>query len=121
LIAIKLWCRMTVAVPTVISVASMFLLCAPAANADNQSFLGAMNGLGLTSKDGVEGLLQVGKAACGMLAPSPGLMFGRAPNLVAQIVWQNNPLLERNEAAELVNAAIDNLCPGVNPLGYAAV
>lgn len=48
-------------------------------------------------------------------------MFGRHPNLVAEIVWQANPMLERREAALVVNAAIDNLCPGANMLGYAAV
>jgi hypothetical protein len=56
-----------------------------------------------------------------MLRPDYGLMFGRSPNLVAEKVWAANPMLERNEAALLVNAAIDNLCPGVNMLGYAAV
>ena len=48
-------------------------------------------------------------------------MFGRNPNVVAQMVWQATPQFERNQAALLVNAAIDNLCPGVNPFGYAAV
>lgn len=63
----------------------------------------------------------MGKDACAALAPSPGLMFGRNPNVVAQMVWQATPQFERNQAALLVNAAIDNLCPGVNPFGYAAV
>jgi hypothetical protein len=66
-------------------------------------------------------LLKGGKGACSLLRPDYGLMFGRHPNLVAEMVWQANPMLERNEAALLVNAAIDNLCPGANMLGYAAV
>jgi hypothetical protein len=93
----------------------------PLASADNASFLAAMEGLGLSSKGGAEGLLSAGKGACSMLRPDYGLMFGRSPNLVADKVWAANPMLERNEAALLVNAAIDNLCPGVNMLGYAAV
>ena len=110
-----------VAASAVLATVSASLIACPTANADNGSYLGAMKNLGLSSKGGDEGLLQVGKAACGMLAPSPGLMFGRHPNWVGQTVWERNPMLERNEAALLVNAAIDNLCPGVNPFGYAAV
>jgi len=97
------------------------LAASPPASADNASFLGAMDGLGLSSEQGAEGLLKAGKGACSLLRPDYGLMFGRNPNLVAEKVWQANPMLERNEAALLVNAAIDNLCPGVNMLGYAAV
>lgn len=104
----------------VVGVAAPLVVAAPA-NADNASFLGRMNEIGLSSELGDSGLLQVGKAACGMLRPDYGLMFGRHPNLVADIVWQKNPMLERNEAGLLVNAAIDNLCPGVNALGYASV
>lgn len=99
---------------------SAFMLAAPAAKADNQSFLAAMDQLGFTSKNGPDGLLTTGKAACRLLAPSAGLMFGRHPNTVAEIVWADNPGLERNEAAQVVNAAIDNLCPGVNIYGYAS-
>ena len=47
-------------------------------------------------------------------------MFGRNPNVVAQMVWQSTPQFERNQAALLVIAAIDNLGPGVIPFGYAA-
>lgn len=110
-----------VAASATLTAISASLVTSPPSTADNGSYLGAMKSLGLSSKGGDEGLLQVGKAACGMLAPSPGLMFGRHPSWVAQTVWERNPMLERNEAALLVNAAIDNLCPGVNPFGYAAV
>jgi hypothetical protein len=101
--------------------ASLAVLAAPTASADNDSYLAAMDALGATSAKGDDGLLRTGKSACSMLAPSAGLMFGRNPNWVAQVIWEQNPRLERNGAALLVNAAIDNLCPGVNPLGYATV
>jgi hypothetical protein len=110
-----------VAASAALAALSASLVTSPVAVADNGSYLGAMKNLGLSSKAGDEGLLRAGKGACGMLAPSPGLMFGRSPNWVAQTVWEQSPMLERNEAALLVNAAIDNLCPGVNPFGYAAV
>lgn len=113
--------RLKVAVPTALIAGALTLAGSPAASADNASFLGAMDSLGLSSRGGAEGLLRVGKGACSMLRPNYGLMFGRHPNLVAEQVWQANPMLERFEAAQLVNAAIDNLCPGVNALGYAAV
>ena len=100
---------------------AIFGLAAPPASADNASFLTTMDSLGLSSKQGAEGLLKAGKGACSLLRPDYGLMFGRSPNLVAEKVWEANPMLERPEAAQLVNAAIDNLCPGVNMLGYAAV
>jgi hypothetical protein len=108
-------------VPAFLAASAVTLAAPPLASADNASFLAAMNGLGLSSKQGPEGLLSAGKGACSMLRPDYGLMFGRSPNLVAEKVWAANPMLERNEAALLVNAAIDNLCPGVNMLGYAAV
>ena len=66
------------------AVATM-LTVAPAAHADNQSFLDAMNAAGLSSQNGAPDLLHVGKGACGAMAPSPGLMFGRSPNLVADL------------------------------------
>jgi hypothetical protein len=110
-----------VAMPLVLAAAVVVLAASPPANADNASFLAAMDGLDLGSKQGAEGLLKGGKGACSLLRPDYGLMFGRHPNLVAEMVWQANPMLERNEAALLVNAAIDNLCPGANMLGYAAV
>ncbi|MGU3501886.1 DUF732 domain-containing protein [Mycobacterium sp. C31M] len=97
------------------------MLTAAPASADNNSYLNRMNELGLSSELGPAGLLQTGKGACSALSPNAGLMFGRHPNWVAQMVWESNPMLERNEASLLVNAAIDNLCPGVNPFGYAAV
>ena len=53
------------------------------------------------------------------LQPRPGLMFGLRPNVVADRVWQYNSAFERDEATAVVNAAIDNLCPGVNMLGHA--
>jgi len=101
--------------------ASLAVLAAPTASADNDSYLAAMDALGMISKGGDDVLLGVGKTACSMLAPSPGLMFGRNPNWVARTLWEQSPRLERDDAALIVNAAIDNLCPGVNPLGYAAV
>lgn len=104
-----------------LAASAVALAVAPPAGADNASFLATMDGLGLSSKQGAEGLLSAGKGACSLLRPDYGLMFGRSPNLVAEKVWAANPMLERNEAALLVNAAIDNLCPGVNMLGYAAV
>ena len=110
-----------VAVPTLLAAGAFALTAAPPASADNASFLTAIDGLGLSSEEGAEGLLRAGKGACSLLRPDYGLMFGRHPNLVAEMVWQANPMLERNEAAQVVNAAIDNLCPGVNMLGYAAV
>lgn len=113
--------RLKVAVPAALIAGALTLTASPIASADNASFIGAMDGLGLSSRGGAEGLLRAGKGACSMLRPTYGLMFGRHPNLVAEQVWQANPMLERFEAAQLVNAAIDNLCPGVNMLGYAAV
>lgn len=113
--------KVMVAVSAVLAAVSVSLVASPAANADNGSYLAAVKGLGLSSQFGAEGPLQVAKVACSMLAPSLSLMFGRHPNWVAQTVWQRNPMLERNQASLLVNAAIDNLCPGVNPFGYAAV
>jgi hypothetical protein len=116
--------RKTASITTLSSVivaASVSLLTAPAANADNASYLAAMQSIGLYPQYTADSLLHVGKDACGALAPSEGLMFGRSPNLVARMVWQASPQFERNQAALLVNAAIDNLCPGVNMLGYAAV
>jgi hypothetical protein len=101
------------------AVATM-LMVAPAAHADNQSFLDAMNAAGLSSQDGASDMLRVGKGACGLMAPSPGLMFGRSPNLVADLVWRGNPMLERPEAAVVVNAALDNLCPGATPFPRAS-
>jgi hypothetical protein len=103
----------------IVGIAAFLGFAAPA-HADNDSYLAAVNALGLNSKLGPEGLLQAGKGACGMLEPSPGLMFGLHPNRVADIVWQGNPLLERDKATQLVNAAIDNLCPGVNAWGHAS-
>jgi hypothetical protein len=73
----------------------------------------------LSSPEGAAGLLRAGKGACALLAPNSYLMFGRNPNWVAQMVWEQNPTLERDQATFLVNAAIDNLCPGVNMLGRA--
>ena len=107
--------------PAVLAAGAFALAAAPPASADNASFLNAIDGLGLSSEEGAKGLLRAGKGACSLLRPDYGLMFGRHPNLVAEMVWQANPMLERNEAAQVVNAAIDNLCPGVNMLGYAAV
>lgn len=101
--------------------ASLAVLAAPTASADNDSYLAAMDALGMYSEDGDDLLLHVGKKACSMLAPSPGLMFGRNPNWVATTLWEQSPRLERDDAALIVNAAIDHLCPGVNPLGYATV
>lgn len=112
--------KLTVAVSAILAAGSSSLVTAPTAGADNASYLVRMNELGLVSEFGDSGLLGTGKAACGLLAPTAGLMFGRHPNRVADIVWEQNPMLERNEAALVVNAAIDNLCPGVNPWGYAA-
>jgi len=90
------------------------------ASADNDSYLAAVKGAGLQSKSGDEGLLANGKDACRMLSPAgSGNMFGLSPNIVADRVWQYNPLLERDGAVVIVNAAIDNLCPGVNPWGHA--
>lgn len=97
------------------------LIAAPSATADNNSYLDALRGLGLTAEEGDAGALKVGKGACALLAPGPGLLYGRHPNYVAQIVWEKNPMLERHQAAQLVNAAIDNLCPGVNLMGHATV
>lgn len=94
------------------------LVAAPAASADNQSFVDALTAQGFTS---AESYLATGKVACSALKPQAGLMFGRHPNLVAEMVWTANPSLERPQAAQIVNAAIDNLCPGVNAFGYAAV
>jgi hypothetical protein len=119
--ATKASCTVATVVSAVLAAVSLSLVASPGANADNGSYLAAVKGLGLTSKLGDEGLLSAGKGACSLLAPTSSLMFGRHPNLVAQWVWERNPMLERNEAALLVNAAIDNLCPGVNPFGYAAV
>ncbi|MGE2836757.1 DUF732 domain-containing protein [Mycobacterium sp. SMC-4] len=119
--SVRLGGRLGVAVTATAIAAALTLTTSPLASADNASFLGAMDALGLNSPQGPEGLLRVGKAACSMLRPDYGLMFGRHPNLVAEQVWQVNPMLERREAALIVNAAIDNLCPGVNMLGYAAV
>lgn len=96
--------------------ATLLTTAAPAV-ADNASYLAAVSGF--TSKTGAEGLLSAGKFACGQLQPRPGYMFGLHPNVVADRVWQNNPMLERDEATVIVNAAIDNLCPGVNMLGHA--
>lgn len=96
--------------------ATSIALAAPAA-ADNQSYLNAVSSL--TTPTGTDGLLQVGKGACSLLKPNNAMMFGRAPNAVATIVWESNPQLERHEATLLVNAAIDHLCPGVNPWGHA--
>lgn len=90
---------------------------APTANADNESFLAAVSSL--QSEEGPAGLLKVGKGACSIMQPDGALWFGRHPNVAADIVWQNNPMMERPEAVLLVNAAIDHLCPGVNPFGYA--
>lgn len=92
-------------------------LAAPAA-ADNQSYLDAISTF--SSPQGSDGLLKIGKGACSLLRPNNAMMFGRNPNLVAQMVWEQNPQLERPDATILVNAAIDQLCPGVNPLGYAS-
>lgn len=92
-------------------------VAAPAA-ADNQSYLDAISTF--NSPTGTDGLLKVGKGACSLLRPNNALMFGRSPNVVAQMVWEQNPQLERDEATQIVNAAIDNLCPGVNPFGYAS-
>jgi hypothetical protein len=113
--------KATVAASVAIAAISGALVASPAAHADNNSYLGAMNSLGLTSKAGPEGLLQGGKGACSLMRPNSAYMFGRSANVVAQIVWEQNPMLERREAALLVNAAIDHLCPGVNMYGYAAV
>ena len=99
--------------------AAVAIAAAPTAAADNASYLAAVNQF--TTPTGADGLLRTGKAACNLLKPTYGLMFGRHPNLVAEIVWEQNPQLERPEAAIIVNAAIDHLCPGVNMLGYAAV
>ena len=96
------------------------VLLAPAAKADNASYLAAVKGLGLNSNLGDEGLLQAGKGVCAMLAPSPAFMWGLGPNIVAKKVWEQNPMLERDQAALLVNAATDNLCPGVNIYGHAS-
>ena len=97
--------------PAFLAAIAFVLAVAPPASADNASFLAAMDGLGLSSEDGAEGLLRAGKGACSLLRPDYGLMFGRHPNLVAEKVWQANPMLERREAALIANAAIDNLCP----------
>jgi hypothetical protein len=93
-------------------------LAAPA-HADNASYLAALAGTGLHDQK-PDGLLTVGHYVCGALEPSPGLMFGLAPNKVADIVWQNNPELERDQATQVVNAAIDNLCPVATPFGHAS-
>jgi hypothetical protein len=93
---------------------------APAAHADNQSFLDAMNAAGLTTEVGDAGLLAAGKGACGEMAPRTGLVFGRSATWVADMVWRANPMLERDQATFIVNAALDNLCPGVNIYGRAA-
>ncbi len=117
----KALARAVVAAAAVLAAVVVSVVAAPVSHADNASFLATMDNLGLSSKEGAEGLLRGGKGACGLLRPDYGLMFGRHPNLVADMVWQANPMLERREAALIVNAAIDNLCPGVNALGYAAV
>lgn len=105
---------LTTAVATALSA-----VLAPVASADNESYLTAVNGP-LSSKDGPEGLLAAGKDACRLMRPNSYLMFGRSANVVAGMVWEANPLLERDQATLLVNAAIDHLCPGVNPFGYAS-
>jgi hypothetical protein len=43
-----------------------------------------------------------------------------APNPVAEIIWQQNSLLDRPDAVRIVNAAIDDLCPNPNPFGNAS-
>lgn len=103
-----------------IALAVVSVALAAPASADNASYLIAVKGAGLSAKNGDEGLLANGKDACRMLSPAgSGNMFGLSPNLVADRVWQNNAMLERPDAVVIVNAAIDNLCPGVNPWGHA--
>lgn len=99
------------------AIIAAILTAAPAA-ADNQSFLAAVSDL--HSGYGPDGLLSAGKNACGIMRPGPFHEFGRSANIAAELVWQANPQLERPQAAQLVNAAIDNLCPPVNMYGYAS-
>jgi hypothetical protein len=99
------------------AIATMLGFAAPA-HADNASYLAALNAAGLQDKT-PDGMLSVGHYACGALEPSPGLMFGLHPNKVADIIWQQNPELERDQATLVVNAAIDNLCPGASVFGHA--
>lgn len=83
------------------------------ATADNESYLAALNGR-VQSRNGDEALLLAGKDACRLLAPNAAYMFGRAPHVVSRMVWEANPLLERDQADVIVYTAIDHLCPGVN-------
>lgn len=101
-----------------VSIMGVALLCAPAAAADNQSYLAAVNSL--QPKANAATLLSAGKSACGIMAPGPGHEFGRMANVAVDIVWRNNALLERSDAVQLVNAAIDNLCPPPPFGGYAS-
>jgi hypothetical protein len=100
------------------SAAVALLLAAPVAQADNQSFLGAVGDLSaLVGSDA--GLLKVGKGSCHLLGPNEITMFGIIPDRVADMVWEKNPMLERPQAVRIVNAAKDNLCPGTGMFGYA--
>lgn len=102
------------------AIAAVALLVAPPATADNNSYLSAVGDLG-ELVGGPAGLLQVGKGSCSLLKPhGVNYMFGIAPNPVADMVWQNNPMLERSHSVRIVNAAIDNLCPNPNAFGYAS-
>lgn len=110
----------TLRTAAVVCLVPVAMLAAPAASADNQSYLSAVSAAGLTADHGDDGMLKVGKGACYLLAPHAGYIFGILPDRVADIVWQQNPQLEHNQAAIIVNAAIDNLCPGSNAMGQYA-
>lgn len=104
-----------IGVAAAILLGAVGVVTAAPASADNASYLGALGGYKTRPDD----LLMAGKFACGQLQPRPGYMFGLHPNVVADRVWQYNSAFERDEAVAVVNAAIDNLCPGVNMLGHA--
>lgn len=110
-------CMMRVGAAAAVAFGLVGGVTAAPASADNASYLAALGAY--TSKTRADDLLMAGKFACGQLQPRPGLMFGLHPNVVADRVWQYNSAFERDEATAVVNAAIDNLCPGVNMLGHA--
>ena len=80
---------------------------APSARADAGGFLTDMAGMGFTHDDGAAGMLRLGYAICGLLS-TPGVNgLDAARAVYVNTGWE----IDRNDAALIAIASVENLCP----------
>jgi len=94
-----------------ISAAALLIAAAPMSRADPIDFYHDVTAIGVTSSDGEQGVIDIGKAIC------YALEHGRTPEEVARQLFYNSAVSNKNngisleQARQEVTFAVNDMCP----------